>query len=83
MTSHTLLVLAFALPVVVRIGAVKQRTMFMRNALGSMVHLFRVFFLFVKRSKKPQQFIVRNDELYEYDSESRRYYPWKSSVPKQ
>jgi hypothetical protein len=39
--------------------------------------------LIAKRPKNTQQFIVRNDELYEYDSESRRYYPWKSSVPKQ
>jgi ABC-type branched-subunit amino acid transport system permease subunit len=39
--------------------------------------------LIAKRPKNSQQFIVKNDELYEYDSESRRYYPWKSSVPKQ
>jgi hypothetical protein len=51
----------------------------MRKALGLMVG---VFFPFVKRSKNPQQFIVTNDELYEYDSESRQYYPWKSSIPK-
>jgi hypothetical protein len=50
-----------------------------RNALGLIVG---VFFPFVKRSKNPPQFIVKNDELYEYDSESRQYYPWKSSIPK-
>jgi hypothetical protein len=54
--------------------------MFMRNVLGLIVHLFRVFF--VKEPKKPQQFIIKNDELYEYDPESRRYYPCKSLVPK-
>jgi hypothetical protein len=82
MTSRTVLVLASALPVVVRIGAVKQRRMFMRNALGLIAHLFGDFFPFVKLSKNPQQFIVKNDEIYEYDSESRQYFPWKSSVPK-
>jgi hypothetical protein len=80
MTSRTLL--ASALPVVVGMGAVKQRTMYMRNALGLIAYLFEDFFPFVKRSKNPQQFIVMNDEIYEYDSESRQYFPWKSSVPK-
>jgi hypothetical protein len=56
--------------------------MFMRNALGLIAHLFERFFTFAKRSKNPQQFIVVNDEIYEYDSESRQYFPWKSSVPK-
>jgi hypothetical protein len=82
MTSRTVLVPASALPVVVRIGGVKQRRMFMRDALGSIVDLFGGLFPFVKRSKKPQQFIVKNGEVYEYDSESRQYFPWKSSVPK-
>jgi len=78
MTSRT--VLAPALPAVVRIGAVKQRKMFMRNTLSLIVYLFGNFF--PKRSKNPQQFIVKNDEIYQYDSESRQYFPWKSSVPK-
>jgi hypothetical protein len=55
--------------------------MFMRNALRSIAYLFGGFF--PKRSKKPQQFIVKNGEIYEFDSESRQYFPWKSSVPKQ
>jgi hypothetical protein len=54
----------------------------MRNARGFMVYLFRVFFPFVKKPKNPQQFIVKNNEIYEYDPESKHYYPWKSSVPK-
>jgi len=82
MTSRTLFVPASALPVVVRVGAVKQRRMFMRSALGLIVHLFEACFPFVKRSKSPQQFIVKDDEIYEYDSQSRQYFPWKSSVPK-
>jgi hypothetical protein len=82
MTSRTKLVLASALPVVVRIGTVKQKRMFMRKALGLIASLFGDFFPFVKRSKKPQQFIVKNDEIYQYDSTSRQYFPWKSSVPK-
>ena len=56
--------------------------MFMRNALGLIAYLFANFFPFVKRSKNAQQFIVMNDEIYEYDSESRQYFPWKSSAPK-
>jgi hypothetical protein len=80
MTSSTLL--ASTLPVVVGMGAVKHRRLYMRNALGLIAYLFEDFFPFVKRSKNPQQFIVMNDEIYEYDSESRQYFPWKSSVPK-
>lgn len=82
MTTRTLAVLSSALPVVVRIGIVKQRKMFMRKALGLIVYLFEVFFPFVQRPKSPQRFIVKNDEIYEYDSETRQYYPWKSSVPR-
>ena len=82
MTSRTLLVLASALPVVVRIDAAKRRRMFMRDALGFLVYLFGGLLPFAKRPKNPQQFIVKNNEIYEYDPESKHYYPWKSSVPK-
>ena len=75
----TLLVLASALPVVVRIDAVKQRIMFMRNVIDLIVYLFGIFFPFVKRPKNPRQFIIQDGEIYEYDSESRQYHPWKSS----
>ena len=78
----TRLVLASALPVVVRIDAVKQRIMFMRNVIDLIVSFFGVFFPFVKRPKNPQRYMVKNYELYEYDPESRQYYPWKSSVPR-
>jgi len=75
----TRLVLASALPVVVRIDAVKQRIMFMRNVIDLIVSFFGVFFPFVKRPKNPRQFIIQDGEIYEYDSESRQYHPWKSS----
>lgn len=56
--------------------------MFMRNALGLIVNLFGAFCPFLKKAKNPQRFILKNNELYEYDPESRQYHPWKSSVPK-
>ena len=63
-------------PVVVRVDAVKQRIMFMRNVLSLSL---RGVFTFVQRPKNPRRFIVKDDEIYEYDSESRQYHPWKSS----
>jgi hypothetical protein len=50
-------------------------------ALALTFAAFAAFLPFVKRPKNPQQFIVKNDELYEYDCESKQYHPWKSSGP--